>query len=472
MSRSLGFALVCCALSSALASGSYGQEALPRPNEAEAKIEAALGEPARLHFADQPLADVVEQLAKRHKIAIQIDNKTLAQVGLGSNTPVTAHVEGVTLRSALRLMLAQRALTYAIRDEALVITTQSEAESMLTVAFYPVGDLVATDNGFRPPPAPGQVAHEDYQQLIELITCCVGATTWDEIGGPGAIHAYPRSHALAITQTAEIHHEIAELLAALRQAAHKQRLAAKLLQKMAQKPQSADVEAIKARVYRLTPQPATQTAVPDQPSPPLAVPGPQAEWPQEAEPRPNANEAAIEKALDARLDLSFTDAPLSEVVEFIKQKTQLDVQVDSRALAIANLGLDARVTRRLAGLSLRAALRRFLGELDLTYVIRDESLLITSKACGQNMLSCKVYPVFDLVVRPSNAPQRGSAVDWTSLVEGLTTNIAPTSWDEVGGPGSITQSANAGAMVISQTTEIHEEIARYLRALREVGAEE
>jgi hypothetical protein len=39
-----------------------------------------------------------------------------------------------------------------------------------------------------------------------------------------------------------------------------------------------------------------------------------------------------------------------------------------------------------------------LGELDLTYVIRNEVLMITTKTEAENMLSTKVYPVADLVV--------------------------------------------------------------------------
>jgi len=39
-----------------------------------------------------------------------------------------------------------------------------------------------------------------------------------------------------------------------------------------------------------------------------------------------------------------------------------------------------------------------LGEMDLTYVIRNEVLMITTKTEAENMLSTKVYPVADLVV--------------------------------------------------------------------------
>lgn len=642
MSRTLGSALVWCSLVSclllaALATDSLGQEPYPRPNEAEAKIEAALGEAAKLHFADQPLADVVETLAKQHKIPIQVDNKALTDSGLGSDTPVTAHIEGVSLRSALRLMLDQLDLVYVVRNEVLFITTKAEAENMLIFKVYPVGDLVRYGNEFQSPPTPEGGAGEayqkleDYQSLIELVTSCVAPTSWDEVGGPGSIQEFRHSHALAFSQSADVHEEVAALLAALRQARHKQRLAAKLLAKAAEQPQPIEVESMKVKVYRLDlptavgggmggmgggmgglgggmgggffavqvetaagdklngdtlagnnkamdekpagdkappqaganpvaapaagdPQPAptavsAPTAPPkpdseqfdrwakeiaeilpeviapeswapkdegfvrfaagslvirqteathrkiaqflaellagrpnvhwinsirqaDQASPPLAVPGPQVDWPQEAEPALNAHEIAIEKALDSKLDLSFVDTPLADVIQFFRQRTGLDIQVDAKALADAGVGMDAPVTRRLTGVTLRSALRLMFDELDMTYVIRHEALMITTKTEAENMETCKVYPVFDLVVRPSNMSTRGRAFDYQSLIEGLTSNVAPTSWDEVGGPGAIQEFTNVGALVISQTTEVHEEIASYLRALREVSVEQ
>ncbi|HEV7221327.1 MAG TPA: hypothetical protein VGN42_01405, partial [Pirellulales bacterium] len=115
---------------------------LTENNPSEAKIMAALDDKTELEFVDQPLSDVVEYLRERHEIEIQLDNKALADAGLGSDTPVTRNIKGITLRSALRLMLGEMDLTYVIRDEVLMITTKTEAENMLSTKVYPVGDLV------------------------------------------------------------------------------------------------------------------------------------------------------------------------------------------------------------------------------------------------------------------------------------------------------------------------------------------
>ena len=110
------------------------------PNES--KILAALEEPTELDFEDTPLKDVVDYLKTRHAIEIQLDEKALTDAGVGSDTPVTRNIKGITLRSALKLVLSELDLTYLIRNEVLMITSKTEAENYLSMRVYPVGDLV------------------------------------------------------------------------------------------------------------------------------------------------------------------------------------------------------------------------------------------------------------------------------------------------------------------------------------------
>jgi hypothetical protein len=116
-------------------------------------------------------------------------------------------------------------------------------------------------------------------------------------------------------------------------------------------------------------------------------------------------------------------------------------------------------------------LKLLLDELKLDYSIRDEVLLVTTKVEAEDMLTVRVYPVFDLVVRPLNASTNRPSLGFQSLIDNIVAIIAPTTWDEVGGPGSIQPFTNSGALVIAQTTTVHEEIAAYLKALREVAAQ-
>src|SRR5207248_6498552 len=58
------------------------------------------------------------------------------------DTPITKVLKGVTLKSALKLILHDLGLAYIVRDEVLLITSKEEADTYLVTKVYPVGDLV------------------------------------------------------------------------------------------------------------------------------------------------------------------------------------------------------------------------------------------------------------------------------------------------------------------------------------------
>ncbi|MCG2684963.1 MAG: hypothetical protein L6306_15270 [Planctomycetales bacterium] len=129
----------------------YSAVDLAKRGTAEKKIDDALKSTTQLEFIETPLQDVIDYLKDMHKIEIQIDTRALGDVGIGTDTPVTKNLKGVSLRSALRLMLRELGLTYMIQDEVLLITTPEEAETRLSTKVYPVADLVLP----IPPPMMG-----------------------------------------------------------------------------------------------------------------------------------------------------------------------------------------------------------------------------------------------------------------------------------------------------------------------------
>jgi hypothetical protein len=122
----------------------YASIDLQKRGGAEAEILKQLDEPTRMDFEETPLDEVVDYLKEFHGIEIQLDTKALDEVGIGSDTPVTSRVRGISLRSGLRLMLkaVDPTLTYAIQNEVLMITTREAAEENLVTRVYPVADLV------------------------------------------------------------------------------------------------------------------------------------------------------------------------------------------------------------------------------------------------------------------------------------------------------------------------------------------
>lgn len=178
-------------------------EFFPKPSASEERILAAFEQPTTLDFHETPLQTVIDYLKDKHSIEIQLDGKALEDAGLGSDTPVTCKVSGVSLRSGFRLMFSQIDLAFLIRDEVLLITSQEVADAELVTRTYPVADLT-----------PGN----DYDSLIEVITTTVLPQSWDEVGGPGAISNVMAAKSLVISQTPDAHDEVLQLLRSLRAA--------------------------------------------------------------------------------------------------------------------------------------------------------------------------------------------------------------------------------------------------------------
>jgi general secretion pathway protein D len=62
--------------------------------------------------------------------------------------------------------------------------------------------------------------------------------------------------------------------------------------------------------------------------------------------------------------------------------------------------------------------------------------------------------------------------DFDSLIEVITTTVRPQSWDEVGGPGSISEVRNANSIAVLQTRDVHEQLLALLRAIRAAKLED
>lgn len=111
-------------------------------SEAAKKIFAALDEKTTLEFIETPLSDVVDYLSELHDIGMVLDAKSLDVVGISSDTPITRNLKGISLRSALRLMLKDLELTYIVADEVLQITTPETAGALSELRVYNVGPML------------------------------------------------------------------------------------------------------------------------------------------------------------------------------------------------------------------------------------------------------------------------------------------------------------------------------------------
>ena len=123
----------------------YASVDLAGKSESEEKISNALSSSltsSGLDFQDTALEEVVAFLRDEYEIEIQLDTIALEDLGVDPQDPITVNLRNISLRSALRLMLKPLELTYVIDDEVLLITSEDDALTRLSVKVYPVADLV------------------------------------------------------------------------------------------------------------------------------------------------------------------------------------------------------------------------------------------------------------------------------------------------------------------------------------------
>lgn len=126
-----------------VAGGAIATSAQPPADNTE-RIELALRQQTVVECVELPLEEVLTvDLAERHKVPMLIDRVAIGEAGVASEMRVTWTLRGISLASALDLILSQHGLTYMIHDEVLLVTTR-EAEMARTEArVYNVADLIA-----------------------------------------------------------------------------------------------------------------------------------------------------------------------------------------------------------------------------------------------------------------------------------------------------------------------------------------
>ena len=182
-----------------------------KPTPAEEKILAALDAPMKLALNKSPLSEAVDSLKAQYKIEIQLDRKAMDEAGIDTNTYVTQDPKAATLRAALKSMLPAAGLTYVVQDNALLITTKEAAESKLATRIYPVTDLA------KPWRNTDGKLWGDCTALVGKIRSTIQPESWDTNGGPGSIAEYLMGNVevLVISQTQDVHEEVAAMLAML-----------------------------------------------------------------------------------------------------------------------------------------------------------------------------------------------------------------------------------------------------------------
>ena len=400
----------------------------PRGSEA---IQKSLDQKVSLEFVETSLADITEELIKRHTINVQFDKKALEDAGVQSDQQITVKFKDITLRSALRHLLSPLELTYVVENDVLLITTPEREQATVSARVYSAPEIIANKGIHKNVTPPGD-------QLIKLIENVLSPTSWSTFGGVGT--ASYVGNTLVIGQTEKVHQDIDPLLTALRSSLNN-----------IDQPEILSIATPNLRDARVR----------------------------------------IEKALATTVSLEFVETPFAEITEHLEERYGLPVRMDVKAFEDAGVQSDQQLTFRVKNVPLAAALSRLLAELNLDYVIRDELLIVTTSEVADATLDVRVYSgnrpllagatnddeawaqTHQTSAYPTSAKKPPSP-DWHAsmyrrVVEGIVKNVDPQSWDEAGGVGRLSVYEPGHCLVIAQTRRGHEKIANLLVQLRDAA---
>ncbi|MEX2188522.1 MAG: DUF4974 domain-containing protein [Pirellulales bacterium] len=359
-------------------------------------------------FAERPLDEVIEDLGRQAGIEIRIDQRALREAGVATNAKVSLSLKRqVTLESALGHLCRKLRVHWHIEDDLPTITHADHPNVRLTKRVYPVADLVTRRDALGRETV-------DTESLMAIVTSCCAPSTWEQVGGSGSIAAF--GSLLIVCQTPETHLVIVDILERLRRVRRQQ--------------DAGDFS-------------------------PVAVG------------RSMEREDEFSRMLGKRITMKCDAMPLAEFVERLGDASGIDVVLDQRAFADNPFFENATVTGEVTDQPIRAALPTLLKSAEAAWFIRDEAIFISSNDRTRCVVVTYLYPVGDFVAIVDDGPPKGGTTQ-EALVDLVTKSVAPNTWDAVGGTGEVRYFANCKLLAITQTPDVHSQIADLLAAVRRV----
>ncbi len=117
-------------------------------------------------------------------------------------------------------------------------------------------------------------------------------------------------------------------------------------------------------------------------------------------------------ALSEQAMANFAECPLVDAVEFLSRRHQIPILLDIVAIEEAGLLVDEPINLVLAGVTLRSVLNIMLSDLELTFIIEDEVMKITTVEVARERLASRANVTEDrkLVEQSDDAPAEGGGV--------------------------------------------------------------
>jgi hypothetical protein len=195
---------------------------------------------------------------------------------------------------------------------------------------------------------------------------------------------------------------------------------------------------------------------------PPKIQSPVAETPDARQPEPPdvpPEEQVIDPAERLRAPVpgvAMTNVPLHQAIRSIESYGSLLVTFDLDTMAALGVRLDRPVSVQLTGATVGRALETVLASCGLKAVVRNNQMWITGAGQAQDMPRQVRYTVTDLTSPDGMTP--------ADLASWITQLIAPETWRDSGGKGTVR--VVEGALEITQSETVHLEVLKFCEKLR------
>jgi hypothetical protein len=172
-------------------------------------------------------------------------------------------------------------------------------------------------------------------------------------------------------------------------------------------------------------------------------------------------ELRIRAELEQETSVDFVEHPLKDVAIYLSERHNIPLILAVDKLQEASVSFNTPITKQLRAISLRSALNLILKDLELSFMVRDQALVITTPDDAERDRTI-AYNVHDLI----DMAHGFLDVNWLSEI--IRRTIAPDRWSYAMGAGP--RSAGTDWLVIDQSDAVHEQIAALLATLRQMLA--
>src|SRR5262249_41279591 len=182
-------------------------------------------------------------------------------------------------------------------------------------------------------------------------------------------------------------------------------------------------------------------------------------------------ERAILEALNKPITLELRDVKFYEIIDHLQDLLGQPIVVDEEALKGANVTEDSMASARAKRpTAARSVLRQVLSPLELTYVVKDQAIFVTTKEKAKQLMTVRTYYLGDVLgtfstYLPPALNQMQMAQNVGYIVDLIKRTIDPDSWADNGrdGQGTIAFDPITMSLVVRQSAEVHFMIGGSLR---------